>query len=142
MNVMKINEVFGEIPEGFLMEKRRMRVTAILGLATSVVLPLPAAEVAGDELRTFFNTSFEAVHDLMYKINEVVPFDVDRATEYAFQIWKRRYDLVFNPNPHCLFGTDAFGGTLYSVVPELDELCVGADPVINAVRFLKEALSA
>lgn len=141
MNPLKINAMFGSVPENVPMENRAQRLTALLGMAMSIVVPLPTQILEDGKVRSYFYENASAIRDVLFKINEVAPFDVDRACEYGHCLFAQRYNLAYKPNAHQLFGTGPYGVVLNDVIPEVSNLGVGAQPVDDAVAFLREAVA-
>lgn len=135
MNPLAITEHFA-LPEGVAMDKQRQRTSALIALALPVLVPVPTQAIDGSP-RDYFFSQVAGIRDVMFKINEVVPFDVDRALECGYALWNRRYEIALKPSPHMLFGTGPFAVSLATVIPELDSLGCNQDSVDRVISLLK-----
>lgn len=137
MNTLAIAQELSALPDGVLMEHRRQRITAQLGLATGLVVQLPGSELPPGELREFYNANVEQVSDVLFQINEAIPFSVDRAVEVGYRVWEQRHNLAYAPKAsyvYCGFDVD-------NLVPELGQVKVSQDDVDRAIALLREGLA-
>ena len=77
------------------------------------------------------------LRNTMYQINEVSPFDVDRAVEYGFQLYTRRYQLIHTCCIDELVGESPFAATLAKVMPEYATSGVNRYKITQAVNHLR-----
>jgi len=137
MNPMKVSEQFA-MPEGTGLEKQRQYVTACIGMALAILVPVPTQEIEGQSGRDYFFANAQGLRDTMFKVNEVVPFDVDRALESGYALWSRRYEIALKPTPSDLFTSYDFRVVVSQHIPELSDLPVDVARVGSTVAFLKE----
>jgi len=137
MNTLAIAQELSALPDGVLMEHRRQRITSQLGLATGLVVQLPGSELPPGELREFFSANVEQVSDVLFQINEAIPFSVDRAIEVGYRVWEKRHELAYTPRAEFIFQ----GYDVCNLVPELDQVKVSIDDVNRAVALLREGLA-
>lgn len=137
MNTLAIAQELSELPEGVLMEHRRQRITSQLGLATGLVVQLPGSELPPGELREFYTANVEQVSDVLFKINEAIPFNVERAIEVGYRVWEKRHELAYAPRASFVFQ----GYDIGNLVPELDQVKVSVNDVDRAVALIREGLA-
>lgn len=142
MNPVEIHSTFSALPEGVGQDKLRQRTCCLLGLAAGTMVPLPAAETSPNDLRTYFTENSGVIRSAMFKVNEVIPFDVDRALEYGFRIFERRYSLAYNCCPHEMFAPNLFAQTLGRHIPEFEGLGIGSTPIAEAIDCLKSCIES
>lgn len=138
MNTFGIAEQLSELPDGLLVENRRQRVTVILGLSSGLLVPMPSNEVAPGELRHYFYANVEEVESILYKINEAIPFALDRALEIGYRAWHHRHSVSFNPNSGVLFEDNP----IKTIAPETGDLKIGRSDVDSAMALIREGLCA
>lgn len=141
MNPMTIHSAFSELPEGVAIECRRARITALIALATSILIPLPSAPVEDSQRRSWFYENMQALKDIYYKINEAIPYDVDRAVEYAFRLFDKRYCLSVGLTANDLLGSMSWGQVCREIIPELDQLKINAENVFCTQQLLKQCMN-
>ncbi|MNG05991.1 hypothetical protein D3C85_512950 [compost metagenome] len=137
MNKLAIAQELAVLPDGVMIEQRRQRITAQLGLATGLIVPLSGSELPPGEQRNYFYANVEEVQSVLGQINECIPFAVDRAVEIGYRVWASRHELAFRPRAADLFTGDCFA----EVAPEVRELKVVAMDVDRAVALIREGLA-
>lgn len=137
MNKFAIAQELAVLPDGIMIESRRQRLTAQLGLAAALIVPLPSTELPAGELRNFFYANVEEVQSVLDQINECIPFSVDRAVETGYRAWAIRHQLAFQPKAADLFRGDAF----VDVAPEVSTLKILPMDVERAVAMIREGLA-
>lgn len=134
MNPVAIATQFSVMPEGVPVENRRQRVTVVLAMAAAIATPMPSSPIANGDLRAYFNEN--GCTDKFFDINEAIPYDVDRAQEYAFRLYERRYNLAFNTKASDLLKLTPFSQTLLELMPEYEGLQIQNGEVADAVQLL------
>lgn len=144
MNPIKINALFGETPEGVPFEKRNHRLTVLFGIAAASVINLPGTPVENNAVRGFFFSNASAVSDALFRINETVPFNVDRALEIGYVLFARRYEIAYRIQPIWFVAEgNPLHDELIRVAPEVAELDVYGNNTLNkAADFLRECLKS
>lgn len=140
MNALKLQSIFAK-PENVSFELVPQRMSALLGLAVAGLATLPTAPIPADSCRLVFNNDQASVRGVLFQINEVIPFDVDKAMEIAFRIWERRYALVYSCFVTELTGDSVFVGTVDKLIPNYSELGIGYIPIKEAMDFLRSEIS-
>lgn len=138
MNTFAIAQQLSELPDGILVENRRQRITVILGLAAGLVVPMPVNEVVPGELRHYFYANVEEVESILYKINEAIPFALDRALEIGYRAWNHRHSVAFTPKAGALFEDNP----IKDFAPEITTLKIGRGDVDSAMALIREGLVA
>lgn len=141
MNPITVQNVLGDVPEGVAIDDRRLRLTAVLGLAMATIVPLPTEGLAQMERRQFFNENAGYARDQLFEINEVMPFSVDRAMDYGFRVWSMRYNFAYDPSPVLLLCPNAAVAEVTAIIPEIDKLCVSPENVRLAAELIKSAVA-
>lgn len=137
MNTLAIAQELSTLPEGVLMENRRMRITSQLGLAAGLAVPLPGSELPPGELRNYYNANAEAVCTVLYQINEAIGFNPDRALELGYRVWEQRHSQAYTPK-----ATDIFAGyNLRDLLPEFELVQVGIEDVDRGLALIREGLA-
>lgn len=142
MNPLKINSLVTSLTEGVEIENRRYLLACVLGAAVATLVPLPGAPIVEGGLRDYFTQNVSELRSSMFQVNEVAPFDVDRAIEYGFQLWQRRYNLVYTCSILELCGDTPFAATLLKVMPEHATCGIDAYKINQAVNILKADAAA
>jgi hypothetical protein len=137
MNPLKINSMVQALCEGTPIENRRKLLACVLGAASASLVSIPSAPIAEGQLRDYFMQNVADVKATLYQINEVAPFDVERAISYAFCLFERRYGLVHKCCIAELCGENLFKGTLDKVMPEHEDCGLDVYKVKQAVNILK-----
>ncbi|MNE77893.1 hypothetical protein D3C80_1742490 [compost metagenome] len=137
MNPLKVNALVATLTEGTAIENRRYLLASVMGCAAATLVNLPSSPLQDSAVRDYYTQNVSEVRSTMYQINEVAPFDVDRAVEYGFQLWSRRYQLVYGCCIDELVGEAPFAATLIKVMPEYAESGVTKYKITQAVNILK-----
>jgi hypothetical protein len=137
MNKLAIAQELAVLPEGIMIESRRQRITAQLGLATGLIVPLSGSELPPGEQRNYFYANVEQVQSVLDQINECIPFSVDRAVEIGYRVWADRHEKAFRPKAIDIFA----GYVLPGIAPEAIELKVATADVDRAVALIREGLA-
>lgn len=137
MNTLAIAQELSALPKGVLMENRRMRITAQLGLAAGLAVPLPGSELPPGELRNYYNTNAEAVCSVLYQINEAIGFNPVRALELGYRVWEKRHNQAYVPRALDIFA----GHQLGDLLPEFELVQVGIEDVDRGLALIREGLA-
>jgi len=137
MNAINIVSTLSAMPEGITVENRRQRVTVVLALACALVVPMPSSPISQGDLRGYFKENADSCRAALFEINEALPFDVDRACEYAFRLYERRYNIAFNTKASDLLQIAPFSQTLLELMPEIETLKIQNAEVFEAVNLLR-----
>jgi hypothetical protein len=137
MNKLAIAQELAVLPDGVMIEQRRQRITAQLGLATGIIVPLPSNELPPGELRNYFYANAEQVQSVLDQINECIPFAVDRSMEIGYRVWACRHEKAFRPKALDLYE----GNDVRVIAPETTELLITAEDVERAVALIREGLA-
>ena len=138
MNQLKVHEHFATVPEGTDIGKVGLRTCCLVGLAIGAMTPLPSQQVHSAELRKYFMENSNVLREVAFDINEVVSFNVDRATEYAYRVYQKRYEVAFDCNPYRSFGPIATALGDYS--PELESVGIESAAVAKTIECLREGV--
>lgn len=138
MNPIKLAELFNDLPDGVGIDKRRQRLTALFGIAASTCVPLADNTVPAIQLRGYFNDNLAGVRAKLFKVNETLVIDVDRAVDYAFRIYENRCMLANTKNPNLVLSDVSPCDFICSVVPGFRELCIVPQDLANALDVLCE----
>lgn len=141
MNPIRIHEHFNKTPEGFDISKLRQRTTCLVGLAFGAMAVLPAGEVDRSQLRQYYMDNIGTLRAIGFEVNETVPFNVDRAVDYGFRIYERRWDIANFCNPIELFHPEVFSQQLEAAIPELKECGIDNEIMQATIRHLREILA-
>jgi hypothetical protein len=139
MNPMKVCEQFA-LPEGAGLDKQRQYVTACIGMALALLVQVPSQEIEGQSGRDYFFANAQGLRDTLFKVNEVVPFDVDRSMETGYALWAKRYQIALKPTAADLFTSYDFRVIVSDHIPELADLPVDVSRVTSTAAFLKECI--
>lgn len=144
MKYIKLAEQLTRLPEGVVLENSRLRTTAIVALAASLCVPMTGNDLNAAAQEDFFYNNAEALRRELFEINEVTPYNVDRAIEVAGKVWRKRYNLAYNPWPAQLLSpVDLVGEFLPEIHPETGAgLFITIDDITAAVGALRDALAA
>lgn len=137
MNHIQIHNTFSDLPEGVSEEKRHVRLTAVLGIALGVMSQMPTAFVDQNNIRSWFYENIAAYRQRLCEINEVFYFDLDRAMEYGFCVFKIRYAFMFNTNAGMFVGNYDVKANLAATIPEIQDQQVDSSSVEKAIAFLQ-----
>lgn len=137
MNKLAIAQELAVLPDGVMIEQRRQRITAQLGLATGLIVPLPGSELPPGEQRNYFYANVEQVQSVLDQINECIPFAVDRAIEIGYRAWADRHEKAFRPKALDLFA----GYVIPDIAPEVIDLRITAADVERSVVLIREGLA-
>lgn len=140
MNQLKVHEHFNAIPEGTSIDKIGKRTCCLIGLAIGALAPLPGNLVHTAEVRRYFMENSVVLREVAFDINEVVSFNVDRATEYAYRVYQRRYDIAFDCNPMELFAPVAFAAAVEEHMPEVKDCAIDLTSVAKTMECLREGV--
>jgi hypothetical protein len=138
MNKLAIAQELAELPDGVMIENRRQRITAQLGLAVGLIVPLPGTELPPGEQRNFYYANVEEVASVLSQINECIPFNVDRAVETGYRVWECRLEQAFRPTAEALFQ----GSCVVEIAPEIIQLKITGMEVQRGVALIREGLAA
>jgi len=138
MNKFAIAQELSVLPDGIMIENRRQRITAQLGLATGLIVPMPSTEVPPGEMRNFYYANVEEVQSVLDQINECIPFSVERAVETGYRVWATRFEQAFRPTATALFS----GSCVVEIAPEVIELKITGLEVQRGVALIREGLAA
>lgn len=137
MEFAQLVEHMNKLPEGVALEDRQMRVTAIMGLAASMKIPMTPNPLPPSELSTYFYDNAQLLRKRLFKINECFPFNVDRSLDIACRIYARRHFVAFQPTTADLLGNAKLFGE--DIVPEIDKLKIVSQDITFACEFLCES---
>lgn len=92
INAIAVDNLFStKIPAAH----RPARVAAMIAIATSAIVALPATAVeATGDLRGYFLENAAPLQNVIDDIREVVLFNVDTVLANAFNLWIARFNLV------------------------------------------------
>lgn len=138
MNKLAIAQELASLPDGIMIENRRQRITAQLGLASGLIIPLPSTELVPGEQRNFFYANAEEVQSVLYQINECIPFMVERSLEIGYRVWATRHEKAFRPKAMDLYE----GNVIRVITPEATELLITAEDIERGAAMIREGLSA
>jgi len=141
MNYIKLAEQLSQLPEGVSAENRQLRITAILALAASMAVPMAGTELTAQAQEGYFYDNAEPLRKQLFALNETIPFNVDRAVEVAGKIWRKRYNLAFNPLPGQLLVPLDLVGEFLPEVQDREALKIGAEDIGCALTALREGLA-
>lgn len=137
MNKLAIAQELAVLPDGIMIENRRQRITAQLGLATGLIVPLSSTELPPGEQRNYFYANAEEIQSVLYQINECIPFMVERSLEIGYRVWADRHEKAFRPKALDLYD----GEVVRTIAPEASQLLITAAEVERAVAMIREGLS-
>lgn len=138
LNPIAVHNHFNNLPAGFDQSCLRQHVTLCVALAVGSQVLLPPADVPEQNLQPYFFDNIEQFQACMYDINEIIPFEVDRAQQLAFKIYRRRYEIAYCCQPmDLLHGDKMFGDVFRSLVPEMDNLCLDSSKIADTVEMFK-----
>lgn len=137
MNKLAIAQELAVLPDGVMIENRRQRITAQLGLASGLIVPLPSTELPPGEQRNYFYANVEEVQSVFWQINECIGFAVDRALEIGYRVWATRHEKAFRPKAMDLFDDNC----IRTITPEATELLITAEDIERAVVMIREGLA-
>ena len=138
LNPIATHSHFHETPTGFDAAVMRQHVTVLVAIAVGIHLPLPGAEVDNAALQSFFYENAGQYKSVMFEINEVVPFEVDRAQQLAAKIYQRRFDLAYRPTPlNVLSPENPFSEIFIQMVPEFDKLHIMPQKIALTVQLFE-----
>ena len=137
MNKLAIAQELASLPDGVMIENRRQRITAQLGLASGLIVPVSSTELPPGEQRNYFYANVEEVQSILYQINECIPFHVERSLEIGYRVWADRHEKTFRPKAMDLYGE----ATIRAITPEATNLLITAEDVERGVAMIREGLS-
>jgi hypothetical protein len=137
MNKLAIAQELAVLPDGIMIENRRQRITAQLGLASGLIVPLSGTELPPGEQRNYFYANAEEIQSVLYQINECIPFMVERSMEIGYRVWAQRHEQAFRPKALDLYE----GGCVRAITPEATELLLTAADVERGVALIREGLA-
>lgn len=138
LNPIAVHNHFNNLPAGFDQSCLRQHVTLCIALAVGSQVHLPPADVPEQGLQAYFFENIEQYQACMYDINEIIPFETDRAQQLAFKIYQRRYEIAYHCQPmDLLHGDKMFGDVFCNLVPEFDKLCLDSGKISDTVAMLK-----
>lgn len=135
-NPIKLAELFNDLPEGVKLEDRRARLTAIFGIAAAAKVQGVGPEVLEVNRRLAFNDNVGLIKDKLWKINEVLMIDVDRALDYAFALWQRRMVQATSVRADVLLSQVSNYDFFAELIPNFTELQIGTQIVDAAINEL------
>lgn len=141
MNPVSIHALFTATPEGFDTGKLRQRTCCLVSFAMGALVPLPGAEINRAELRNYFMENSAMLRKCAVEINETVPFNLDRALDYAYWVFERRYDVAHFCRPTELLDGGSFKAKLESCIPEYNECAVDGAAVDAVIKCFREFIS-
>lgn len=138
LNPIAVSNHFQNLPSGFDQSCLRQHVTVIIALAAGSKAQLPPADVPREQLKGYFFDNLGPWQGVMYEINEVIPFEVDRAQQLAYKIFERRYDIAYNCCAmDLLHGDKMFGDVFRNAVPEFDNLCIDSGKIVETIHLFE-----
>lgn len=141
LNPIAVHGHFNNLPSGFDQTCLRQHVTVCIAMAVGSSVHLPGAEVPVSGLQGYFFDNIEQYQSCMYEINEIIPFELDRALQLAYKIYHRRYEIAYDCSPmDLLHGDKMFGSVFSNMVPEFDKLCLDAAKITETVNLLKSQI--
>lgn len=138
MNPITVVTQLSKLPEGVALENLRQRVTVMLALAVAITVPMPSSPIVENSLRSYFQENVAGIRNTLFQINEAQPFDVERTTEVAYQLWARRYGIAFNTVSSDLLQLRPFSPVLDKLIPELDGLSISDVEVREAAALVRQ----
>lgn len=138
LNPIAVHNHFNNVPSGFDQTCLRQHVALCIALAVGSQVHLPPADVPEQGLQAYFFENIEQYQAVMYEINEIIPFEVDRAQQIAFKIYQRRYEIAYCCSPLDLIHDGRMFGDLFNnLVPEFSQLCIDSGKVSETIALFK-----
>lgn len=137
MNALKIHGHFNATPEGFDIGKVSQRTCCQIGMALGAIVPLPGAEVSRTDLRNYYMDNSKVLREVAFDINEVVPFNVDRAVDYGYRVYARRYELAHFCHPHDLLEPM----NTADHIPEFEECALDRETLAKTITCLRDGVA-